>query len=330
MTDNPDSSGGGMPETPPPAGDENIKITNTGQRIRAILVVLIALAAGGAAIWWVLKGEAEEKRYEKARADFDAAHRAGYEAFWKKSKIDIKELKSNQDFELRVKEILDSAPVAYEKHLREEALPVLEESLEKYRSLTAPADVAELPENVKKAAEGLYDAWKSFADEIVRYETYLEGKEKLKPAGDAWLGAQGDPKKDEFRKKAVQYTRLVQCILGSSAQMVDIDTQELGNKLEDTCLNERSDWFRRVVDDCLPKLLDGDAEADETYETILEKYRKAEMPDTKSVFGIETCLKDSREVFESQIIEKVARAWADYVKAQNALIEGIKAKLGKK
>ncbi len=39
------------PEAPVHTGDDDLKISNTGQRVRAIIVVLIALGAAGAAIW---------------------------------------------------------------------------------------------------------------------------------------------------------------------------------------------------------------------------------------------------------------------------------------
>ncbi|HUT79280.1 MAG TPA: hypothetical protein VM285_16390, partial [Polyangia bacterium] len=215
---------------------------------------------------------------------------------------------------------------AYAKHVQEQALPVLEKSLEKYSALTAPGELGPLAEDLGKATRNLFDAWKAFAAEFVGYEEFITANKALTPSGNSWLGAQEDPANEKFKAKAINYTRLVQCILADSADMAGINPQELGSKLEDTCATERAGWFRRVKADCLPKLNAKSPDADETYTKILETYRAAEMPDTKSVFGIETCIRETREVAEAELIESIALPWAEYLKAKNALIQAVKEK----
>jgi hypothetical protein len=326
-----------MPEAPPPAtpptGGGDVKIKNTGQRIGAILVVIIVLAVVAVVLWLYHGKQQEIERYEQLRADFSQVHNAGYIAFWKESQVDIKEMKTNQDFEARLKEILGATAVAYSKHILEEALPILEKSLSSYAEITAPNEqagegktYADLVKEVSDSATGLHDAWKSFADEIAKYADYLEARKKLDKAGNAWLGAQGDPENDKFKAKSIQYVALVKCVLADQGVVFEIDPQELSNKLEDTCLNDKPGWWRRVTDECMPKLIEN-VEADAVYDQTLEAYRKAEMPDTKSVFGIKSCLDRSQEEFESEIIENIAKAWATYVKAQNSLLDAVEAKL---
>jgi len=326
-----------MPEAPPAApGPEpvvDVKISNTGQRIRAILVVIVVIAVAAVVLWLYHGKQKEIERYEQLRTDFSLVHNTGYLAFWKETQVDIKEMKTNQDFEARLKEIVNATAVAYSKHIREGALPILEKSLSSYDELTAPNDMAgegktfaDLVKDVSDAAKGLHGAWKDFADEIAKYETYIEANKVLDDAGNAWLGAQGDPENDKFKVKSIQYVALVKCILADQGVVFEIDPQELGNKLEDTCLNDKPAWWRRVTDECLPKLLEK-SDADEVYTKTLEVYRKAELPDTKSVFGIKSCLDQSRDEFETEVIDKIAVAWATYVKAQNALLAAIKEKL---
>ncbi len=317
------TEGPGMPEAP--VGDD-VRISNTGQRIRAILVLLIALGAGGAAFWWWQGESAKKEAYQKVLDDLTGAHNAGWVAFWKETKIPVEELKNNEAFALRVKEIIASTPVAWGKHVQEKALPVLEASLEKYSSMTAPGEIGPLAEDVAKAAKNLHGAWKAFAAEIAGYEEFLAANKALEPSGNAWLGAQQEPENDKFKVKAINYTKFAQCILADSADMAAIVPQDLGGKLEDSCATDRPAWFRRVKADCMPKLNEKSPKADDAYAKILEAYGKAEMPDTKSVFGILTCLRETRELAEGELIESIALPWAEYLKAKNALIQAVKEK----
>lgn len=326
-----------MPEAPPaapapePGGD--VKISNTGQRIRAILVVIIVIAIAAVVLWIYHGKQKEVERYEQLRTDFSKIHNLGYNAFWKESQVDIKEMKTNQDFEARLKEILGSTAVAYSKHILDDALPILEQKLPDYAELTGPNEAAgegktyaDLVKDVSDAANGLYDAWKSFADEVAKYDTYIEARKKLDDSGNSWLGAQQDPENVKYRTKGIQYVALVKCVLSDQGMIFEIDPEELSSKLEDTCLNEKPAWWRRVTDECLPKLLEP-TEDDVIYKQTVESYSKLEKLDTKSVFGIKNCLDRSRDEFETEIIEKIAMAWATYVKAQNALLDAVEAKL---
>ena len=93
------------PVVPEPA-DEDIKISNTGLRIRAIAVGLVAVIGAIAALVWFSNKQAEMERHEKAKTDFHAVHAKGYSAFWIKAQVDIKSLKSNTDLEAKMKQII--------------------------------------------------------------------------------------------------------------------------------------------------------------------------------------------------------------------------------
>ena len=204
---------------------------------------------------------------------------------------------------------------------------VLEKALPDYKSLKAPIEYGEEIDAMGKAAEALYQSWKDLSAELDNYENYLDAKKKLDDSGNSWLGCQTDPEKEKFKLKAINYVKLVQCILGDSAVIFEVEAQELGNKLEATCDTGQAEWFRRIAGDCMPKLLLKDATENEVFKQTLEKYRKSEMPDTKSVFGIKDCLKRGRDAAESEAIEKIALAWAGYVKAKNALLDANDKKL---
>jgi hypothetical protein len=51
--------------------------------------------------------------------------------------------------------------------------------------------------------------------------------------------------------------------------------------------------------------------------------------DSSSKFAVEDCLDSSRDWLESELIEPLALSWAGYVKAQNDLLDAIKAKVEK-
>ena len=313
------------PEAPVHTGDDDLKISNTGQRVRAIIVVLIALGAAGAAIWYFNEKAKKEEAIQGVKTAFQLVHDNGYNAFWKETQVDIKALKSNEDFEIKIKEILANSSVSYARHIKDKALPILAAKLPDYKSLVAPAEFGVEVAAVATAAENLHNAWKEFIGEVEAYETYLEAKNKLTDSGNAWLGIQGDPKDEEFLVKGINYLNLVRCILVDKIAF-EIEPQDLQYRIEDTCAKnaEQAQWFRRAMSDCMPKLLAKNTEADDYFNKTIEAYGKVPPGDTKSVFGVEKCLGLARDTFESEIINKIAAAWAEYVKAQNALLAKIK------
>ena len=313
------------PKAPVTAVDDDLKISNTGQRVRAIIVVLIALGAAGAAIWYFNEKAKKEEAIQDVKTAFQLVHDNGYNAFWKETQVDIKALKSNEDFEIKIKEILAASSVGYARHIKDKALPILAGKLPDYKNLIAPSQFAVEVANVAAAVEKLHNAWKEFVGEVGAYEVYLDAKSKLTDSGNAWLGIQGDPKDEEFLVKGANYLNLVRCILVDKIAF-EIEPQDLQFRIEDTCAKhaDQAQWFRRVISDCMPKLLAKNTEADEYFTKTIDAYQEAAPGDTKSVFGVEKCLRISRETFESEIINKIAAAWAEYVKAQNALLEKIK------
>ena len=58
---------------PLPADDVDVKISNTGQRVRAILVAIIAVVAAVAAIYWYTQKQQEIQRHEDVKAAFAVA-----------------------------------------------------------------------------------------------------------------------------------------------------------------------------------------------------------------------------------------------------------------
>jgi len=304
--------------------DEDTKITNTGQRIRAIVVAVVAIAAAiGAVVWWNMQ-KAEAQRHADARAAFQKAH-VGYTDFWKKADIDIKGFKSNRDFELRMKQILTDDPVRYARFTKEESLPILDKALPAYKSITVPQDYAEQMDGMVKAVENLRGAWNDFADELLKFDLFFKGKKELNKAADAWLGAQqsNDPK---YQTKAFKYFKLLGCVLPDK-EISEIETTELNSVVQNSCVKDKSAWFRRIAYECLPTLLEKAGKPNEGFAKTIKASRGAERMDHSSKFGIEDCLKSTRGSMEEEMIESIALAWAGYVKAQNELLNAIDAKI---
>lgn len=332
--ENMEGTDGGMPEapapTPAPVPDEDINISRPGPKIALILVLLLAVGAGAYYYFGVMVPKQElEQSINDVKAEFQKVHDAGWESFWKESQIDIKEMKSNAEFEAKIKEILAVSAVAYARHIREKALPILEKEVPKYKEIKAPAELSGEVTAVANAAESFLTAWNDFLGNLDKYEDYIEAKGKLTESGNHWLGIQGDPENEKFKKGAINYVNLAKCILVDKI-MFEMEPAQLRDNLENTCAGDATkkvDWFTRVAADCMPKLLEKNPEADEYYTKTLEKYRKAEMPDTSSVFAVEACLGKGRDALEVKLAEDLFRARVDYGKAQNALLKKIKEEL---
>jgi hypothetical protein len=318
---------GGMPVTPVGSDEEirDVKITNTGQRIRAIAVLLLALAAAAGYFYWSSQKQAEIEQYERARADFQKAHAKGYTSFWADAQVDVKEMKTNEDFALRMKQIISEQAVGYANHLKESSIPILDKALPDYKAISVPSVYVEKTNALTKSYEALRESWNVFSDELLRLDKFYPAKKKLEKVSSAWLGAQqsGDEK---YTKDAYTYYVLMECVLPGK-NLGEIELADINNAIRDSCMNNRSQWFARVAFDCMPKLLESPGDPNEAFTALLEKAKKAEKVDFSSKFGIEDCLKECRPKFDDEIIEKLALAWANYVKSQNDFLAAMDAKL---
>jgi hypothetical protein len=315
-------------QVPLPVGDADVNISNTGQRVGIVVVVLLLLGGLGAGLHWWNKKQAEITRHEGVRAAFEAAHRGGYAAFWNKSQINVKSMKTNKDFAARMHQILTDNPVRYGKHLQDQAIPVLAAAVPEYKKIEAPSEYADKVAAVAKAAEDMHDSWKAFAAELGRYKDFLEAKAKLSDHGNQWFGAQqsNNPK---FEAKAQRYYGLLQCILRDK-KIAEIEPNEVNNTVSDSCLNDKAAWFRRVAFECLPDILgEPSDEVKKEYVATVATFRKsrAERLDHNSIFGIEGCLNSGRSAFQEELTDALAKSWANYVLAQNSLISAIEGKL---
>ncbi len=322
----PGPEGGSIPEAPvPEPADVDIKISNTGQRMRAILVVVIAVVAVIVAIVWYSGQKAEIERHEKARADFQKAHTAGYVDFWSKSQVDIKLLKSNRDFDLKMKQIISDGPVAYANYVKEKCLPILDKTLPEYKSVTVPSEYADKMTAVTKATEQMRDAWSAFSDELLKFEDYYKGKKLIDKAANAWFGAQ-QSSDDKYKLDAFKYFKLLECVLPNK-KIQEIKITDLNYTVAESCRTDKAAWFRRVAYECVPNLVGKGEEPNEAFAKAIEASHGEDRMDHSSKFGIEDCLKSTRGELEGEIIETLAVAWADYIKAQNALLSIIDEKL---
>jgi len=320
----------GMPEAPVGGGDptEDVQLSNTGQRIGVILVVILILAGGGFWFWKHSQKVDQIAALDKLKADFGREHNASYEEFWKAAQIDLKVMKTNADFGAKLAEYLTVSPVSYAKHVKEKALPHLENGIPRYRALEAAGIMLPELKATTHAFENLLNVWQKFANEILLYENYLAHQSKLDALGGQWMAAQQNPKDEKPRPDAARYVKIVNCILDGKFVM-DYDPWDLSERIRDTCAkgDEKAEWFRRVAFNCLDASTQN-IPADELFLATVEQYGKIEQEnqDNKSVFGIKECLDKSRTAFEAELSDAVAAAWAEYVAKKNALLNGIDAR----
>jgi len=322
-------SGDGMPEAPiGSSGDEDLNISNTGQRIRLILVLIAVVAVGVGVLMWYNKQQAQIAALEKVKTDFSVLHNGAYKAFWKAARLDLDTMKSNADFEGKIKEYLDLSAVKYAAYVKKDVLPLLEEAVPKYKAIETPASVAPEMKAVADSVDALLVAWRKFSTEIDMYEAFLDNRTKLDLAGDQWFGAQQEPTKEEFIADGVRYVNVLHCILVDKTLM-DYEPIDLSFRVKDTCAkaDEQATWFRRVAFNCLDRLGGEPVTPDELYKEIVKKYNKADPRDTKSKFAVLNCLDLSRSSYESELSDEIALAWANYTKSQNALLTAVAARI---
>ena len=305
---------------------DDIDVSNKGQRIVIILVAIIILAAAGFGFMVFSRKQSEKAKIDNLKKDFITVNANGYKLFWKKAQIDLKVMKSNADFQAKLKEYLNVSSVSYAKHIKKEAIPVLETAIPKYKALESYGVAIPELKALTFALESLISSWQEFSDEVVLYEGYLKNKSKLDALGGQWMAAQQNPKDDKSRSDAAKYVKIINCILGDK-KIADYDPWNLSLRVADTCakVDHQPQWFKKVAFSCLD-YANQPVEADDIYTATVEKYNKIELDnqDTKSVFAVKNCLKLSRDSFEAALSDKIAAGWTDYVKKKLAFINAIK------
>jgi hypothetical protein len=319
----------GMPSggfSPAPMPEEpDIKISNTGQKVAAIVVAALLLVAGIAVLVMMNNKKKEIEKYEEVRAAFQKAHTAGYLSFWKQVQVDVKEMKSNADFEAKMRTVT-ADPVRYARHIKESGLSVLDTALPLYKGIVAPADLTEKIDNVAKAVTDMRTAWNDFASEFAKFDDFFRANEKLEPASSHWLGFQQQPNNEKFLIGAVRYFKILQCIF-KDQKIDELDYENMESEVTATCAKAaaKPGWFRHTAFECFQNLLKPAGAPDEAFAAAVKVADKAF--DTTSKFGIDTCIKKSREYFEAEEFQKLAVPWMEYIKAQNELLSAVDEKI---
>ncbi len=319
---------GNMAEAPmgaPIPPDDDLKISNTGQRVAAIVIVVLIIAAVIAVLVYMQGKQKEIQKIEDVKAAFQKAHNTGYTEFWKKVQVDVKSMKNTQDFENRLRQVT-ADPVRYAKHIKENALPLIDKALPEYKAIIAPPEFTEPLKAVSTAVENIRTSWDRFASEYLKLENYFSAMEALETASSHWLGWQQKPGTDKYLLNAVRYHKMMLCIFKKES-LSDRDYSAMETEVTNSCAigAEKADWFRRFAFECVPYLKTGDTSPSANFESDVEKAKEA--MDTTSKLGIDTCIKRTKEVFESDEIQKLAAPWMAYIKAQNNLLDKIDEKL---
>lgn len=217
-------------------------------------------------------------------------------------------------------------PVRYARHIKEKGIPVIDKALPEYKAIAAPSDMMEKVVKISTAVEDLRAAWDGFASEYARFEDFFRANEKLEGASSHWLGFQQNPSSEKFMVDAVKYFKVLQCIF-KDQKVNELDYANMESEVTATCATAagKPEWFRHVAFECL-EILNGTAGApDDAFNTAVKA--AAEAFDTTSKFGIDTCLKKSKEYFEADAFAKLAVPWMEYIKAQNELLDAIDSKV---
>ncbi|NLN63534.1 MAG: hypothetical protein GX146_11740 [Myxococcales bacterium] len=306
---------------------DDIVISNTGQRIGVILVLIVLVAAGIGVMMHMSKKREQEAALDQVKTEFAALHNGGYKAFWKSTRLEIDTMKNNVDLERKIKEFLSVTALQYAEHIKTKTLPLLAELPAQYKNIEAPNAVRPEVDAVAEAVDALLSAWQNFSNELDKYKPYFKHLEKLETAGDHWFGAQQEPKNDTYVELGVRYVDVVHCILKNKT-LLDYEPVDLSFRVSDTCAvaAEQADWFRHVAFGCLEKLGGEPVVPDDLYKEVLKAYNKADQRDTKSKFAVVNCLKLARDAYEEELSNEIAIAWASYVKAQGALLAAIDQK----
>ncbi len=310
---------------PLPADDAEIKISNTGQRI-AVIAVLVAVVAAVIAVLVMMNNKKKEiQKYEDVRAAFQKAHLSGYRDFWKAVQVDVKGLKNNDEFEAKMR-VVTTDPVRYARHVKENGIIVLDKSLPDYKAIVAPSDLVENLAKISEAVVSMKSAWNEFATEFLKYEDYFKSLEKLETASSHWVGFQQQKDNEKFLLNAVRYFKVLRCVL-KDAKLEDLDFESMETEVTNTCAAAaaKPEWFSRTAFECLAHLSAPAGVPDDDFKKAIEIAAKT--PDTTSKFGIDTCLKKSKEFFESEQFHKLALPWLEYIKAQNDLLKAIDEKI---
>lgn len=319
---------GGMPpenQMPQLPDEPELKITNTGSRIAAIVIVSLLVIAGIAVLVMMNNKKKEIQKYEDVRAAFQKAHTAGYVDFWKQVQVDVKGMKSNEEFEAKMRTVTTDQ-VRYARHIKEQGIPVIDKALPEYKAVAAPPDLTAKVVQVTTALEELRAAWDGFASEYAKFADYFRANEKLESASGHWLGFQQDPSSEKFMESAVKYFKVLQCIF-KDQKINELDFENMESEVAATCAaaSAKPEWFRHVAFECLTILNGTDGVPDDAFNAAVKAAAPAN--DTTSKFGIDTCLKKSKEDFEAEEFGKLAVPWMTYIKAQNELLKAIDEKI---
>lgn len=326
----PQGEGGFPAETPagfPPAGppvnppwgegadmgpiDE--KISNTGQRVRAVLVIIVLLAIGiGGYVWWSGK-KTEIARHEKVKKDFAAAHVAGYKTFWDTCKIPISEMKNNQIMMGRLDKMALGSEESFGKFIKTTCLPVWDQALPLYRGILGPEAYRTVLEKIAEDAQAIQKAFVALGDFLVAYPERVRFSQKITDAGNKWLLYQQGGDVEKSLIPADNYVHLMQCIL-KDKPLADISVDILQDTLRMTCAKDAWPWFDRVERECMPIMDKTEKSGDDLLDQCMKAFVSAENLDGSSVFGITDCLKKAENQRRKEILTEVTKAWMNYTK----------------
>jgi len=315
--------------------DENIQVSNTGQRIRAIVGVIIVLVGAGIGIYFWMGSQKELEKHKNVLAAFTAAHTKDYFGFWTKAQIVSANLDNSAEIESQLLKIIRKTPVGYGKLLKNQALPIFDEGMADFQAIQAPPAYADKLKAVVEAYRSLGDAVKSVSDELIMLDSYLESEVKLNRLNNAWFNAQtwDDP---QYHPEAFRYYKLLRCLL-NDRKLGDMAPLDIAAAVTKRCAdeNDKAGLFRLVAFGCYPALLSAAAEPDQEFKDTLAAYYKIfkgkseDKVDGTSKDALVECMKTSRVEFENDLVGKLKKGWEDYSKARKEFLDANNAAIGK-
>jgi hypothetical protein len=304
---------------------------------------IVILGLAGAFVLYISSSDGDQERHVAFRQEvFAPVHTKYYEPFWACVLRDpVKQFKSASDVRDRIKSFtIDRRAQAYADYVKSEprCLPLLDQAIPAYQTIakdsrTPPGYVAVLAD-IEASLDRAKSAWTDFASYQSNYRERHELLDRIQATGEAWVGYQESTRYNKAEKRAhwqpdaMPYLRYIQCVLGDTSYTAfegggeeAAAQQKLLDLLDSQCSSNRAAFLIRLEETCKAELVrktmpDEVAELDR-----ITKHWGANDNDFGSAVPITECISDYEKTYTVLLLDNISKAWVDYVKAYNTLIE---------
>lgn len=341
----------------PLGGDDlgDLKVKRGGGPVIAVLFIIIALGAAGAAVWYFMLREDPGLAHEQFRTEvFGVVHNQYYDPFWTCALggVPLSNFKNNAELVARIQVPAKQGPAAAAANAErlktsENCLPLLSKAIPEYRAIKTnpetPAEYHPMIDEIATSLESIEGAWNSYAAFHTGAAGRNEYRERVLKRGGDWIRYVSATEERIVKNltpvqgtNAVAYAHFIQCALGETSytsfttEGEEIETSaqyKVADHLELGCDNG-GEAFVAKLNACKSHLfaVEGN-EIDDAFEEVVAHWIKQGV-DTQSGAPITQCLERAEKAQAQAVAENVAKAWYDFTKAYNKLYEHSKSQSG--